>query len=87
MEAKNYQETTSYDGYPLRIYKDSNAAWEAYEELKHDGWCICNAGNYENALIKGRFETACIQAICLFLLIFIITRIQFALEKKVVHYQ
>ncbi len=52
MEAKNYQETTSYDGYPLRIYKDSNAAWEAYEELKHDGWCICNAGNYENALIK-----------------------------------
>jgi len=42
---------------------------------------------YENALIKGRFETACIQAICLFLLIFIVTRIQFALEKKVVHYQ
>lgn len=42
---------------------------------------------YENALIKGRFETACIQAICLFLLIFIITRIQFALEKKAVHYQ
>ena len=42
---------------------------------------------YENALIKGRFETACIQAIFLFLLIFVITRIQFALEKKVVHYQ
>ena len=42
---------------------------------------------YENALIKGRFETACIQAICLFLLIFIVTGIQFALEKKVVHYQ
>ena len=42
---------------------------------------------YENALIKGRFETACIQAICLFLLIFIVTRIQFALEKRMVHYQ
>ena len=42
---------------------------------------------YENALIKGRFETACIQAISLFLLIFIVTRIQFALEKKAVHYQ
>lgn len=42
---------------------------------------------YENALIKGRFETACIQAISLFLLIFIVTRIQFVLEKKVVYYQ
>lgn len=42
---------------------------------------------YENALIHGRFETACVQAIFLFLLIFFVTRIQFMLEKKVVHYQ
>lgn len=42
---------------------------------------------YKNAMINGRFETACIQAIFLFLLIFGITRIQFILEKKVVHYQ
>lgn len=42
---------------------------------------------YKNAMINGRFETACIQAIFLFLLIFGITRIQFSLEKKVVHYQ
>jgi sn-glycerol 3-phosphate transport system permease protein len=42
---------------------------------------------YKNAMIDGRFETACIQAIFLFMMIFVITRIQFALEKKVVYYQ
>lgn len=42
---------------------------------------------YKNAILEGRFETACIQAIFLFLCIFAITRIQFALENKVVHYQ
>jgi sn-glycerol 3-phosphate transport system permease protein len=42
---------------------------------------------WENALINGRFETACIQAIFLFMLIFVVTRIQFVLEKKMVHYQ
>ena len=42
---------------------------------------------YENAIVNGRFETACVQAIFLFLMIFILTRIQFALEDKVVHYQ
>lgn len=42
---------------------------------------------YENAIINGRFETACVQALFLFGMIFFFTRIQFALEKKVVHYQ
>lgn len=42
---------------------------------------------YENAIINGRFETACVQALFLFGLIFLLTRIQFILEKKVVHYQ
>ena len=42
---------------------------------------------YENAIINGRFETACVQALFLFAMIFFFTRIQFALEKKVVHYQ
>ena len=42
---------------------------------------------YENAIINGRFETACVQAIFLFGLIFIVTKIQFALEKRMVHYQ
>ena len=42
---------------------------------------------YENAIINGRFETACVQAIFLFALILIVTSIQFALEKRMVHYQ
>lgn len=42
---------------------------------------------YENAIINGRFETACVQAVFLFGLIFIATRIQFVLEKRMVHYQ
>lgn len=42
---------------------------------------------YENAIINGRFETACVQAVVLFILIFSITQIQFALEKRMVHYQ
>lgn len=42
---------------------------------------------YENAILKGRFETACVQALFLFVLIFLVTRIQFILEDKVVHYQ
>ena len=42
---------------------------------------------YENAMINGRFETVCVQAVVLFILIFSITQIQFALEKRMVHYQ
>ena len=42
---------------------------------------------YENAIINGRFETACVQAMFLFLLILILTGVQFALEKKTVFYQ
>ena len=42
---------------------------------------------YENSIIHGRFETACVQAIFLFLMIFILTRIQFLCEKRFVHYQ
>ena len=38
---------------------------------------------YENAIINGRYETACVQAIFLFGLILLFTSLQFALEKKV----
>jgi sn-glycerol 3-phosphate transport system permease protein len=42
---------------------------------------------YTQAMINGRFETACVYALALFLLIFLTTRIQFLLEKRMVHYQ
>jgi sn-glycerol 3-phosphate transport system permease protein len=42
---------------------------------------------YKNAIINGRFETACVYSMALFLLIFIVTRIQFYFENRMVHYQ
>lgn len=42
---------------------------------------------YELAFTRGRFETACVYAIMLFLVIFIVTRIQLLCEKRLVHYQ
>jgi len=42
---------------------------------------------YESAFRNARFETACCLSIILFLSIFLITRIQFLVEKKVVVYQ
>lgn len=40
-----------------------------------------------NRTQAGQFEYACCEAVVLFLFIFIATRIQFATEKKLVHYQ
>jgi len=42
---------------------------------------------YANAFLRGRFETACVYAIVLCLIIFIVTRIQLMCEKRMVHYQ
>lgn len=42
---------------------------------------------YKESMLNGRFETACAYSIILFLIIFLVTRIQFLLEKKVVFYQ
>ena len=42
---------------------------------------------YENAIINGRFETACVQSLVLFAVIFLATRIQFVLENRTVFYQ
>ena len=42
---------------------------------------------YVRAIEYGEYEYACCLSIVLFLLIFLVTRIQFALEDKFVHYQ
>ena len=42
---------------------------------------------YERGTVGGYFEIACCYSIILFLIIFITTRVQFALEKRFVHYQ
>jgi sn-glycerol 3-phosphate transport system permease protein len=41
---------------------------------------------YKNAIMNNRYETACVQAILLFLVIFIVTRIQNAFESRTVFY-
>ena len=41
---------------------------------------------YRTAFIDNRFERSCAMSLILFVIIFIITRIQFAVEKKGVHY-
>lgn len=42
---------------------------------------------YERGTVGGYFEIACCYSVILFIIIFLMTRIQFALEKKLVHYQ
>lgn len=42
---------------------------------------------YKYGLLNNRFETACVYSLVLFLVIFLVTRIQFLLEKRLVHYQ
>ena len=42
---------------------------------------------YKQAFIRGRFETACVYAAVLCLIIFLTTRIQMMVEKRVVNYQ
>lgn len=40
-----------------------------------------------NRILKGEYEYACCLSIIMFLVIFIVTRIQFATENKLVHYE
>lgn len=51
------------------------------------GLRVLNSQIYQQAFVNNRFETACIYSLVLCLLIFLVTRVQFILEEKVVHYQ
>ncbi len=42
---------------------------------------------YSNAFLRGRFETACVYAMVLCLMIFLFSRLQKFFEKRAVHYQ
>ena len=41
---------------------------------------------YDKAMLRGQFEYACCEAVILFVIIFVATRIQFFFENKLVHY-
>ena len=48
-----YKQAVTYRGmFPVRVYKHSVAAWNAYHQLKKKGWQICNYNGFENALVK-----------------------------------
>ncbi len=51
------------------------------------GLRVLSATIYQKAILEQRFETACVYSLVLCVLIFLVTRVQFILEKKVVHYQ
>ena len=76
------------------VFLNINNSFKAFAQIK----MLTNGGPanstttlifsmYQNAMLKSRFETACVQAVLLFLVIFIFTRIQRALEDRMVHYQ
>lgn len=52
-----------------------------------EGLRVLSGTIYQKAILETRFETACVYSLILCVLIFLVTRVQFILEKKVVHYQ
>jgi sn-glycerol 3-phosphate transport system permease protein len=52
-----------------------------------EGLRVLSGTIYQSAILETRFETACVYSLILCVLIFLVTRVQFILEKKVVHYQ
>ncbi len=52
-----------------------------------NGLRVLSGTIYQKAILELRFETACVYSLILCVLIFLVTRVQFILEKKVVHYQ
>ena len=49
--------------------------------------CTLIVSIFNRGVVQGQFEYACCEALVLFALIFAATRLQFAAEKKFVHYQ
>lgn len=52
-----------------------------------EGLRVLSSTIYRTAILETRFESACVYSLILCVLIFLVTRVQFILEKKVVHYQ
>ena len=76
------------------LFLNITSAFRSFAQIKLlTGGGPANATNtliyevYVQAMTNGRFETACVVAFMLFMLIFTTTRIQFLFEKRMVHYQ
>ena len=70
-----------------RLMKEHGDSQFPFFGTNEDGLKVLNSQIYQNGIVQSRFETACVYSLALCLLIFLVTRIQFILEKRMVHYQ
>ena len=71
----------------LTAFKSFTMIKMLFNSTNEPGLRVLNSQIYQMGFVQNRFETACIYALALCLLIFLVTRIQFILEKRMVHYQ
>lgn len=78
----------------LVIFMNLINAFQAFGQIKlltqggpGDSTNVLVHSIYREAFFNGRFETACTQALVLFVIMMIVTLLQFKFEKKGVHYQ
>ncbi len=78
----------------LVIFMNLINAFQAFGQIKlltqggpGDSTNVLVYSIYREAFFNGRFETACTQALVLFVIMMVVTLLQFKFEKKGVHYQ
>ena len=78
----------------LVIFMNLINAFQAFGQIKlltqggpGDSTNVLVHSIYREAFFNGRFEMACAQALILFVIMMIVTLLQFKFEKKGVHYQ
>lgn len=71
----------------LTAFKSFTMIKMLFSENNDKGLRVLNWMVYRTAFKENRFESACIYALALCALIFLVTRIQMFLEKRLVHYQ
>ena len=71
----------------LTAFKSFTMIKMLFSSKTDKGLQVLNWMVYRQAFEESRFESACIYALALCALIFLVTRIQMFLEKRIVHYQ
>jgi sn-glycerol 3-phosphate transport system permease protein len=76
------------------VFKDINESFKSFTQIRMltqggptNSTRVLVYSIYQSAMQDGRFETAFAQSIILFLIILFVITIQFATEKRLVHYQ
>ena len=71
----------------LTAFKSFTMIKMLFDSRTDKGLQVLNWMVYRQAFEENRFESACIYALALCALIFLVTRVQMILEKRMVHYQ